>query len=183
MLWELFWMFFKIGLFTFGGGYAMIPLIQREIIDKHGWIDHAEFMDILAIAESTPGPIAINCATYIGYKQKGFLGSLMATLGVVLPSFAIIILLSFFLLAYKENPLIANAFQGIRVGVSLLIVNAGIKLFNKLKKNWLAYVLIIIGFCLMLFHVIPTMYVILIGGVVGLLYSLLKKKDVTQDAD
>lgn len=183
MLGNLFLMFFKIGLFTFGGGYAMIPLIQREAIEKRGWIEYSEFMDILAIAESTPGPIAINCATYIGFKQKGFLGSLFATIGVVLPSFIIILLLSIFLLSYKESPMVANAFQGVRVGVSLLIVNAGVKLFKKLKREWLQYVLITTGFALMLFHLVPTMYVILIGGVCGLIYSLLKKRGVDQDAD
>ncbi|MGI6392523.1 MAG: chromate transporter [Candidatus Izemoplasmatales bacterium] len=183
MLGDLFLLFFKIGLFTFGGGYAMIPLIQREVIEKRGWIEYSEFMDILAIAESTPGPIAINCATYIGFKQKGFIGSLLATLGVVLPSFIVIVLISAILLTYKESPLMANAFQGIRVGVSLLIVNAGIRLLTKLKRNWLACVLIVIGFGLMLFRLVPTMYIILIGGVAGLIYSLCGKKGDDRDAD
>ncbi len=169
---EIFLTFFKIGLFTFGGGYAMIPLIQRETIEKRHWIESDEFLDILAIAESTPGPIAINCATYIGQKQKGFLGSVAATLGVVLPSFVIIVLISAFLLSFKENRLIAYAFQGVRIGVSILILNAGLKLFRKLKRNWLAYLLIATGFLLMFFRLLPTMYVILIGGVIGLVHAI-----------
>ncbi|MFA5290398.1 MAG: chromate transporter [Candidatus Izemoplasmatales bacterium] len=174
MLLHLFWTFFKIGLFTFGGGYAMIPLIQRQAIDRFHWIDHEEFLDIIAIAESTPGPIAINTATYIGYRQKGVLGALMATLGVVLPSVVIIFLISLFLVQFKENPYIDYAFKGIRVGVSILVLNAGIKLFRKVKKNVFSYILMACGLGLMLFHVIPTIAIILIGGVSGIIYVLIQ---------
>lgn len=173
MLGRLFFTFFKIGFFTFGGGYAMIPLIQREAIDNKKWLTIDEFLDIIAIAESTPGPIAINTATYIGYKQKGFLGALAATVGVVLPSFTIILLISLFLWQYRDNIIISRAFQGIRVAVSVLVLTAGIKLLRKLKRHWLTFVLIGVGFIMMVFHWIPTLFVILIGGVAGLCYQLI----------
>ncbi len=150
----------------------MIPLIQREAIEKRKWIDYDEFLDIIAIAESTPGPIAINSATYIGYKIKGFMGALMATLGVVLPSFVIITLISIFFMQFKDNLWIAYAFQGIRIGVAILILNAGIRLFNKMKKNWFSYVMILSGLCLVLFQVVPVLVAILIGGLIGILYCI-----------
>ena len=171
MLRDLFFTFFKIGLFTFGGGYAMIPLIQREAIEKKKWCSVDEFLNIIAIAESTPGPIAVNSATFIGYKQKGFLGAFFATLGVVLPSFVIILLISLFLVQFKDNTIVANAFQGVRIAVAILVLGAGLKLMRKLKKHWLTIVLIIAGFILMLFHWLPTIFVILIGGIIGIMYQ------------
>jgi chromate transporter len=173
MLWKLFFTFFRIGLFTFGGGYAMIPLIQREAIEKYKWLSYEDFLDIIAIAESTPGPIAINSATYIGYKQKGVLGAFFATLGVALPSFIIILLISMFLMQYKDNLYIGYAFQGIRIAVSILILQAGVKLLRKLKWHWLTILLILFGFVLMLFHWLPTVFVILIGGIAGLLFHVI----------
>ncbi len=154
----------------------MIPLIQREAIEKRKWIDYDEFLDIIAIAESTPGPIAINSATYIGYKLKGFLGALMATLGVVLPSFVIITLVSIFFMQFKDNLWIAYAFQGIRIGVAILILNAGIKLFKKMKKNWFSYVMILAGLSLVLFQVLPVLLAILLGGLIGIIYCILMHK-------
>ena len=133
-LWELFFTFFKIGLFTFGGGYAMISLIEDECVEKHPWMTHEEMADMLAIAESTPGPISINCATHIGYRQKGFFGAMMTTLGVVLPSFIIILLIANFFDYILEIPLIAAAFRGIAVAVSLLILRVGIKLLRKADR-------------------------------------------------
>ena len=128
---ELFLNFFKIGLFTFGGGYAMISLIENNCVEKKKWITHDEMMNITVIAESTPGPIAINCATFVGYKIAGVWGAIAATFGVVVPSFAIIFVISTFLNDFLEIPLIANAFMGIKVAVGILIFNAG---FNMLKK-------------------------------------------------
>ena len=125
----------KIGLFTFGGGYAMIAILEGELVSKKKWIDRDEFLDIVAIAESTPGPIAINAATYIGYKRAGFLGALAATVGVCIPSFVIIYLISLFFDAFLSFEVVAYAFKGIRVGVLYLIISAGVKMFKGIKKS------------------------------------------------
>ena len=132
---ELFFTFVKIGLFTFGGGYAMISMIENNCVEKKAWITHDEMMDVTVIAESTPGPIAINCATFTGYKKAGFLGALAATLGVVVPSFIVIFLISMFLDNFLEITIVANAFKGIKVGVGLLILDAAITMINKMQ-NW-----------------------------------------------
>ena len=131
---ELFLIFAKIGLFTFGGGYAMISLIENNCVEKNKWITHDEMMNVTVIAESTPGPIAINCATFVGYKQKGLTGAVAATIGMVLPSFCIIFLISMFLDNFLEITLIANAFKGIKLAVGLLILNAGLNMMQKMKK-------------------------------------------------
>ena len=135
MLFKLFYTFAKIGLFTFGGGYGMIALVQDECVDKKKWITEDEFATVLTIAESTPGPIAINCATFVGYKQAGFAGALAATLGIVLPSFLIIFGISRFLDHFLEITWIAKAFQGIKIAVGILIVDAGLKMLKKMKKK------------------------------------------------
>ena len=132
---ELFLTFFKIGLFTFGGGYAMISLIEDACVERKKWITHEEMMDLTVVAESTPGPIAINCATYIGYRQSGLSGALAATFGVVLPSFVIIYLISLFFDNFLEVPLIASAFKGIKAAVGILILNAGLNMLQKMKKT------------------------------------------------
>ena len=127
---ELFWIFFKIGLFTFGGGYAMIPQIKEVVIEKKKWMTDEEMLDVIAIAESTPGPIAINSATFIGYKQNKILGSLFASLGVVLPSFIIIFLISLFFNQFLEYEIVKNAFMGIKCAVAFLITKAAIAFVN-----------------------------------------------------
>ena len=132
---ELFFTFVKIGLFTFGGGYAMISMIENNCVEKKAWITHDEMMDVTVIAESTPGPIAINCATFTGYKKAGFLGALVATLGMVVPSFIVIFLISMFLDNFLEITIVANAFKGIKVGVGLLILDAAITMINKMQKK------------------------------------------------
>ena len=132
---ELFFTFVKIGLFTFGGGYAMISMIENNCVEKKAWITHDEMMDVTVIAESTPGPIAINCATFTGYKKAGFLGALVATLGIVVPSFIVIFLISMFLDNFLEITIVANAFKGIKVGVGLLILDAAITMINKMQKR------------------------------------------------
>lgn len=132
---ELFFTFVKIGLFTFGGGYAIISMIENNCVEKKAWITHDEMMDVTVIAESTPGPIAINCATFIGYKKAVFLGALVATLGIVVPSFIVIFLISMFLDNFLEITIVANAFKGIKVGVGLLILDAAITMINKMQKR------------------------------------------------
>jgi chromate transporter len=146
LLLDLFLTFAKIGLFTFGGGYVMISIIEDNCVERKKWISHEEMMDITVIAESTPGPIAINCATFTGYKQAGLRGALAATVGMVLPSFVIIYGISMFLDNFLEIPLIAHAFQGIKVAVGLLILDAGLTMLKKMRKETLPR-LIMAGSC------------------------------------
>lgn len=135
VLLDLFLTFAKIGLFTFGGGYAMISLIENSCVEKKQWITHDEMMDVTVIAESTPGPIAINCATFVGYKQKGMAGAVAATTGMVLPSFCIIFFISMFLDNFLEITWIAHAFMGIKIAVGILIFDAAIKMVKKMQKK------------------------------------------------
>ena len=148
---DLFLTFAKIGMFTFGGGYAMITLIENNCVEKKKWITHDEMMDITVIAESTPGPIAINCATYIGYKQAGILGAVIATLGMVLPSFVVIFIISMFLDQFLEITIIANAFKGIKIAVGILIVDAGLTMVKKMPKKRLPRIIMLGAFVIMLF--------------------------------
>lgn len=135
ILLDLFLTFAKIGLFTFGGGYAMIGIFENVCVETKKWISHDDMMNITVIAESTPGPIAINCATFIGYKQAKVIGSVIATLGVVLPSFAVIFLISMCLDNFMELTLVANAFKGIKVGVGVVIVNAAVNMIKKMSSK------------------------------------------------
>ena len=136
-LFELFLTFFKIGLFTFGGGYAMISVFEDICVEKKKWISHEDMMNITVIAESTPGPIAINCATYVGYKQAGFVGSIFSTLGIVFPSFIIIYIISMFLDGFLDVVWVANAFQGIKIAVGILILDAAFMMLKKMhKRTW-----------------------------------------------
>lgn len=173
---QLFFSFFKIGAFTFGGGYAMVPLIQNEVIERKKWISEDEMMDIIVIAESTPGPIAINSATFVGYKVAGFWGSVVATLGVVLPSLIIISLIAFFFENFLSIPIVAAAFKGIRAGVAVLILNAGIKMYKKIKKELVGYILIFISFIISIFLDFRFLSLILIafGAIVGIITQVLK---------
>ena len=150
ILLDLFLTFAKIGLFTFGGGYAMISLIENACVERKRWITHVEMMDVTVIAESTPGPIAINCATYVGYKQKGLAGSIAATLGMVLPSFCIIFLISGFLDNFLEIAWIAHAFMGIRLAVGILILDAAIRMIGKMPKKPVPLTIMFCAFLAML---------------------------------
>lgn len=177
-LFALFFTMFKIGLFTFGGGYAMIAIIERELVERKKWIEHEEFMDVIAIAESTPGPLAINSATYIGYKIGGVLGSVFATLGVVLPSFIIIYLISLVFDKFLSLVWVQYAFRGIQACVAFLILSAGFKMLKKLEKNAfnLIFIILTVG-CLVGFSLFAidfsSIFYILIGGVVGLTVYLI----------
>ena len=176
----LFWSFFRIGLFTFGGGYAMLPLIESVCVDQKGWITHEEMLRITVLAESTPGPIAINCATYVGNRRGGLRGALAATLGVVLPSFVIILAISFFLRRFLDIPVIANAFRGIRIAVSLLILRAGLRCLGKLEKKPLA-LLLFGGACAAVLLInafslrFSTIWLLLIGAAVSFAVCLLRR--------
>ena len=147
---DLFLTFAKIGLFTFGGGYAMIALIEHACVEKKAWISHGEMMDITVIAESTPGPIAINCATYVGYKQKGLAGAVAATVGIVLPSFCIILLISTCLDNFLEIAWVAHAFMGIKIAVGILILDAAIKMIVRMPKKPIPVAIMGGAFCAMM---------------------------------
>ena len=185
---EMFLTFFKIGLFTFGGGYAMLAIIESELVEKKKWIDKEEFLDMVAIAESTPGPIAINSATYIGYKRAGVLGSAFSTFGVVLPSFVIIYVISLFLDAFLSFELANYAFKGIQAGVVYLIISAGIKMFKGLKKTPLSIAILCSVLVLMVaFSILAidfsTIIFIIISGIIGLaVYFVGKMKEGKEEA-
>ena len=179
MIMTLFFTFIKIGLFTFGGGYAMIPIIENICVDQKKWITHDEMMDITVIAESTPGPIAINCATFVGYKQKGVWGAIAATTGVVLPSFIIIYLISLFLNDLLEITWVANAFKGIRIAVGILILDAGIRMFVKMKKKIIPCVILAVSFIVMILINVfawnfSSIFLILIAAVISLVIFLIQ---------
>ena len=135
ILLDLFLTFAKIGLFTFGGGYAMISMIENNCVERKQWITHDEMMNVTVIAESTPGPIAINCASFTGYKKAGVIGALVATLGIVVPSFFVIYLISMFLDNFLELTIIVNAFKGIKIAVGILILDAAITMIKKMNKK------------------------------------------------
>ena len=150
MLLDLFLTFANIGLFTFGGGYAMISLIENACVERKRWITHDDMMNITVVAESTPGPIAVNCATFVGYRQKGLPGALAATLGLILPSFVIIYAVSLFLDSFLEITWIASAFRGIRIAVGILIVDAAVNMIRKMKKKPLPCVILVCSCAAML---------------------------------
>ena len=170
----LFWAMFKIGLFTFGGGYAMVAMFERELVENKKWLKKDEFIDVIAIAESTPGPIAINTATYVGYKQCGVLGSVFATLGVILPSFIIILLISLFFDRFLQLKWVQFAFKGIQACVVFLILSAGFNMLKAIKKNAINLIVLLSTIvCLVAFSLFAisfsSIFYILIGGAIGLI--------------
>ncbi len=178
---ELFLTFFKIGLFTFGGGYAMISIIEDNCVVKKGWITHDEMMEMTVIAESTPGPIAINCATYTGFKKAGFFGALAATVGMVLPSFVIILIVSSVLDRFLEITAVANAFAGIKIAVGILILDAAVTMIRKMKKKALQVSVMLISFAVMLavniFALNLSSVVLMIAcGALGILCFIVREK-------
>ena len=178
-LW-LFLTMLKIGLFTFGGGYAMIALLENEFVEKKKWLEKDEFLDVTAIAESTPGPIAINAATYIGYKNAGIIGSIIATLGICIPSFVIIYAISLFFDAFLSFTLVAYAFKGIQICVVYLILTAGLKMLKQMKKTIFNMIIISITLiCMIVFSLFSvkfsTIFYILISGACGVTVYLLGK--------
>ena len=174
LLFNLFLSMLKIGLFTFGGGYAMINILDNEFVVKKKWIDSEEFMDVVTIAESTPGPIAINCSTFIGYKKMGLVGAIVATLGMCIPSLVIIYLISLFFNQFLTFSAVASAFKGIQVCVVFLIFSAGLKMLRKIKKSAFNIIVMALTFAVMvtfsLFSVsFSSIFYILIFGLIGLL--------------
>lgn len=181
LLGELFAVFFRIGLFTFGGGYAMIPLIEREVVEGKKWISSDDVLDMLAIAESTPGPLAVNSATFVGYRMGGFLGSAVATIALAIPSVVVICIISLFITQFKENMWFQHIFRGIRSGVLVLMVNAVIKFAKKCPKYWLVYVMMAAAFVLAAFTNIDIAFILLGGGVAGIICrAFIMKEEQTE---
>ncbi len=172
----LFWTFFKIGAFTFGGGYAMVPLIQKEAGEKKGWITDDDILEILAIAESTPGPIAINSATFVGYKTAGFFGAAAATFGVVLPSFVIILMISYILEEFHQLRPVRYAFFGIRAGVLALVLKALWTMYKKCPQNPVSYIVLAAAFVLAAFVKVNVIYVVIGCALFGLITALMAER-------
>lgn len=172
----LFLTFLKIGAFTFGGGYAMIPIIQREIVENKKWITDDDILEIIAIAESTPGPIAINSATFVGYRVGGFVGAMLATLGVVIPPFCIIFAISFVLRQFSEMKAVKYAFWGIRAGVLALICKALWSMYKKVDKGLIPYIIMALAFIAVAVFDINVLYVIIGCAVIGLVTSLIASR-------
>ncbi|MBU3104817.1 chromate transporter [Clostridium gasigenes] len=171
---EMFRVFFKIGAFTFGGGYAMIPLIEEEVVINKKWIEKQEFMDILVVSQSLPGALAINCSVFLGYKIAGFLGAIIALLAVIIPSFLIIIVIAAFFMQFRDNYYVNAAFKGITAAVPMLVLIGAISLGKGLEKNMRTAITIILAFiALVIFHIHPIL-VIIISAIYGIIF--LKKK-------
>ena len=175
-LWKIFLTFLKIGAFTFGGGYAMIPLIQRETAEKKKWISDDDMLEIVAIAETTPGPIAINAATFVGYRAGGFAGAFFGTLGIILPSFIIILVISFVLREFRSFRLVQYAFWGIRAGVLALIIKALWSMYRQSPKGAAAYIIMAAAFVLTAFLHVHVIIVIAACAAFGLIVSLLAER-------
>ena len=167
--WELFFTFCKLGAFTFGGGYAMLPLIEREIVEKHKWATQEEIMDYYAVAQCTPGIIAVNVATFVGYYRKRVLGGIVATIGVVFPSIVIILIIATLLQNFSQLAVIQHALGGIRVAVCVLIFNAVVKLWKAGIKNQFQAVIFAIVLLVSCFSDVPTIAIIIVSAFVGFL--------------
>ena len=158
---KMFLSFFKIGAFTFGGGYAMIPLIEEEVVNKNHWIEKEDFMDLLVISQSLPGALAINCSTFIGYKLGGILGGIIAMLGVTLPSFLIILIIATFFMQFRDNYYVNIAFKGINAAVPMLVLAGVTSLLKGLKKNFESAIIIVVALvALQVFDIHPVIVII-----------------------
>ena len=170
MTFKLFLAFFKIGLFSFGGGYAMLPFMQKEVIEVHNWLTTTEFLDMLAIAQITPGPVAINTATFVGYQLEGILGSIITTTAVVLPSFIIIILISLFFNKFKKSVTVERIFKGLRPIILALIAAAAVDIGRGVFIDYKSVIISIIIFYLMVFRKQGSILMIILAGVLGVLF-------------
>ena len=170
---HLFLSFFRIGLFTFGGGYAMIPLIENEIIHKKKWIDEDELLEIISIAQMTPGPIAVNSATFVGNRVAGISGSIAASFGVILPSFLIITLILLFLAQFFETEIVRSAFMGVKSCVVSLIIFSVAKIFKRSVKNKLTFSIFFLSFMALFFSLLSPIKIIVSGAVLGILLYVL----------
>jgi len=178
---ELFWAFIVVGATTFGGGYAAVPVLEREMIKKRGWLTMDEVLDFYTIAQITPGIILINIATFLGYKRKGIPGGVIATIGIALPGVFLMLLISLFIRRFAEFPIVRHAFSGIRIAVCALILDTTIKLFKGFWKDYRAVIISIIAFVLSAVFSVSPMYIVLAAGLAGFLfYSPNNRKFLTQ---
>ena len=168
LLWELFCAFARVGVMTFGGGYAMLPILEREVVDRHGWATEEELMDYYAVGQCTPGVIAVNVATFIGFKLAGNIGGIVASIGVVTPSVLIIMLISSILTNFADVPAVKSAFAGIRVCVCVLIFNAVLKLWKKAVVDKATLVLFLIVFLLSVFFKISPVWFVVLCAAAGI---------------
>lgn len=175
----MFLTFFKIGAFTIGGGYAMIPIIQQEIVDKKKWIEEEEFLDIIAISQGSPGPIAINASIFIGYRLKGLKGAITCMLGTALPSFLIILLIAMMFFQYRNNPIVEKVFLGIRPAVVALIASAVYKMYKSSQIKGIRILIAIASMLVIVFTNISPVYLILVGGIGAIFYYGRRAKDGT----
>lgn len=185
---ELLLSFMKIGLFTFGGGYAMISLIEEECVEKKKWITNEQLMKMTVIAESTPGPVAINCATFVGYQYGGVTGAIAATIGVVIPSFIVIYIIAMFLDDFLKIKVVAKAFKGVKMAVGIIIVGVGINMFKKMPKKIVSYIIAMFSFTIMLVSNfckwnISSIALILICAVVGVMSFQIKRVSQMKSED
>lgn len=176
MLWDMFITFFKIGAFTFGGGFAMIPIIQEEIVEKKKWISDEEFMDAIAVAQASPGPIAVNASIYCGYKLKGFSGAMICTIGTVLPSFITILIIAKFFYQFRSNQIIDKVFMGIRPAVVALILSSVYKMWIKSKFGYDKLAVAIVTVLIIVFMDISPIWLIVAGGVGSVIFNKVKNK-------
>ena len=174
---ELFKTFFTIGAYTFGGGYAMIPLIHRETVQKHGWISDDDILEIIAIAESTPGPISVNAATFVGYRTAGVLGAASATFGLILPAFLTIYCLAFILREFSQLPAVKYAFFGIRASVLALLVKAVMMMYKKSKKGLIPYIVMVFAFAATALLDLHVLVIVACCAVIGIVTSMTMKKE------
>lgn len=181
-LFQLYWIFFKLGIVNFGGGYALLPLLQREIVEKYGWATDEEITDYYAIGQCTPGAIAVNVSTFIGYKIKGILGGISATLGFISPAFAIIFIIATVLNQFADIPQVQSAFKAIRVCVFVLILSAIIKLSKKSIVDIITLCIAAIVLLLSIFTEIPLFLYVIIAGIIGIVVSWYKEKKIEKES-
>ena len=175
-LMNLFWTFCRIGGLTFGGGYAMLPMLQKEVVETHKWATEQELLDYYAVGQATPGIIAVNTATFIGYKEKGILGAIFATSGVVFPSLAIIMSIAGFIDSFSDLNIVQHAFSGIRVAVGVLILNALVNLVKGSVKDILGIILFVATFIISIFFNISVVYIVIASALIGIISDYVNRK-------
>ena len=175
-LMNLFWSFCRIGGLTFGGGYAMLPMLQKEVVETHKWATEQELLDYYAVGQATPGIIAVNTATFIGYKEKGILGAIFATSGVVFPALIIIMSIAGFIDSFSDSNIVQHAFSGIRVAVGVLILNALVNLVKGSVKDILGIILFVATFIISIFFNISVVYIVVASALIGIISDFVNRK-------
>lgn len=175
-LMNLFWTFCRIGGLTFGGGYAMLPMLQKEVVETHKWATEQELLDYYAVGQATPGVIAVNTATFIGYKEKGILGAIFATSGVVFPALIIIMSIAGFIDSFSDSNIVQHAFSGIRVAVGVLILNALVKMVKGSVKDILGIILFVATFIISIVFNISVVYIVVASALIGIISDFINRK-------